>query len=86
MPSHGDGVAIGGVSGSTRDRTNAKVGTSGGYFGGRVGEFAAWNHAHTASQIASDSQSDLQGSGTTLNDSTPNRLNATISGASWTTQ
>jgi hypothetical protein len=65
-----------------------------------VGEFAAWNHARTAAQVQADAQGDLQGneaglillykvqegSGTVLGDSSPNRLNATISGASWTTQ
>ena len=99
MPSHGDGVAIGGISGSTRDHANAVL-TSGNHFGGKVGEFAAWNHARTAAQVAADAQSDLQGneaglillykvqegSGTVLGDSSPNRLNATINGASWTTQ
>ena len=99
MPSHGDGVAIGGISGSTRDHANAVL-TSGSHFGGKVGEFAAWNHARTAAQVASDSQGDLQGSeaglillyevqegsGTALNDSTANALHGTISGASWATQ
>jgi hypothetical protein len=99
MPSHGDGVAIGGISGSTRDRANAVL-TSGNHFGGRVGEFAAWNQARTAAQVQADAQSDLQGneaglivlykvqegSGTVLNDSTVNGLHGTINGASWTTQ
>jgi hypothetical protein len=99
MPSHGDAVALGGISGSTRDRANATL-TSGNHFGGKLSEFAAWNHARTAAQVASDAQSDLQGNeaglillyevdeggGIILNDSSPNRLNATINGASWVTQ
>lgn len=97
MPSHEEVVATGGVSGSSRDRANAKVGASRGYFAGKLGEFAAWNQARAAAQVQADSQGDCKvkrgradsalrgarGQRRDPNDSTFSGLHATINGASW---
>ena len=98
MPWHQDGVALGGIGGTTRDHIGTNV-SSGSYYGGLVEEFRGWEGARTQTQIQNNLDSDLtggesgliilyeidEGNGTTLNDSTANNLHGTINGASWTT-
>jgi hypothetical protein len=98
MPQHADGVALGGISGSTRDHTNTII-RAGSNFGGRLGEFRVWDHALAQDQISSEMEANLsgtegglialyklgEGSGTLLKDSGSHNLDGTISGASWET-
>ena len=98
MPQHSDGVALGGISGSTRDHDH-KIVRTGSNYGGRLGEFRAWDNARTQDRIAGEMERDLsggeaglivlyelgEGGGTVLRDSGPRKLDGTISGAAWNT-
>jgi hypothetical protein len=98
MPQHADGVALGGINGSTRDHTNAII-RAGSNFGGYLGEFRVWDRALTQDQISTQMETNLsgneaglivlyelgEGSGTLLKDSGVHHLDGTISGASWGT-
>jgi hypothetical protein len=98
MYEHSDAVALGGISGATRDHAN-KIVASGSNFGGRLGEFRAWDHARSQTQISGAMEANLsgtepglialykvgEGGGTTLKDSGPRKIDGTISGAAWET-
>lgn len=98
MKSHAEGGVLGGIQGSARDHLRASV-SSGSFFNGLIDEFRVWKQARGQAEISNDMNADLtggesgliilyeieEGSGTVLDDSSPNNLDGTIEGATWTT-